>query len=62
MGGLCGKNVTRLGHAHEDVVNAEKLFLVIFSKNNHPIVLIFCIVIKTNGLINFAQAVYAGNI
>ena len=36
--------------------------LVIFSKNYHRIVLIFCIVMETNGLYDLVQAVYAGKI
>ena len=38
------------------------MFWAIFSKNYHRIVLIFCIVMETNGLYDLAQAVYAEKI
>ena len=38
----------------------KTMFLAIFSENNHPIVLIFCIVMETNRLNNLAYSVYAG--
>ena len=49
MGGLCEKNLACLGHARKYAVKMpKKSFLTIFSKNNHQIVLIFCIMMEVN--------------
>ncbi len=40
----------------------KTMFLAIFSKNYFRIVLIFCIVMETNGLYDLAKTVYAGKI